>query len=110
MRRLLVPSLASAGLLAALALPAAPALSGCDSSAPASCADAGELEVVDTTPAGAELGSRVAETACVYLTYEGRLTDGQVFDQNDRVALALGGTVPGFRRPSPAAAWASRSA
>ena len=97
-RRLLLPSLASAGLLAALALPAAPALTGCDSASPTTCAPGGELDVVDTTPAGAALGARITGTDCVYLTYEGRLENGDVFDQNDRVALLLGGTVPGFRQ------------
>ena len=98
MRRLLFRSLASAGLLAVLALPAAPVLSGCDSAAPASCESGGELEVVDTTPAGTETGAEIAATDCVYLTYEGRLENGDVFDQNDRVALGLGNTVAGFRQ------------
>ena len=97
-RRLLVPSLASAGLLLVLALPVAPALSGCDSSDPVSCDPGGELGVVDTTPAGTSRGAEIAATDCVYLTYEGRLTDGTVFDQNDRVALSLPGTVLGFRQ------------
>lgn len=106
MRRLALPSLASAGILLALALPAAPALTGCDSSDPISCAAGGELEVVDTTPEGTRLGARITPNDCVYLTYEGRLdATGEVFDQNERVALLLTpqragdtGTVPGFRQ------------
>ena len=98
MRRLLVPSLASVGLLLALALPVAPALSGCDSSDPVSCDPGGELDVVDTTPAGTPRGAQITATDCVYLTYEGRLENGDVFDQNDRVALLLPNTVQGFRQ------------
>ena len=97
MRRLLLPSLASAGLLAALALPA-PVLTGCDSSEPTSCAPDGELEVVETTPAGTETGAVITAADCVYLTYEGRLENGDVFDQNDRTPLFVSGTVPGFRQ------------
>lgn len=98
MRRLLFPSLASLGLLAILAFPVAPTLGGCDSATPISCAPGGELEVTDTTPAGTDRGVQIAATDCVYLTYEGRLTDGQVFDRNERTALLLAQTVPGFRQ------------
>ena len=97
-RRLLVPSLASAGLLLVLALPVAPALSGCDSSDPVSCDPGGELDVVNTTPAGTPRGAEITAADCVYLTYEGRLENGDVFDQRDRLPLRIAGTVAGFQQ------------
>ncbi|MDT0630324.1 FKBP-type peptidyl-prolyl cis-trans isomerase [Rubrivirga sp. S365] len=99
MRRLAFPSLASAGLLLVLALPVAPALTGCDSSDPVSCDAGGELDIVDTTPEGTRLGARITATDCVYLTYEGRLdATGEAFDRNERAPLSISGTVPGFQQ------------
>lgn len=95
MRRLL-PLLASLGL--ALALPAAPALTGCDSADPVSCDTTGELVVVDTTPDDAVVGSaRVASTDCVSLDYEGRLEDGSVFDRGESSEFFIRQTVRGFQ-------------
>ena len=93
MRRLLI-------LLATLvvALPAAPALTGCDSTDPVSCDTTGELVVVETTPDDAVVRSaRVTGSDCVSLDYEGRLPDGQVFDRGESTEFFIRGTVRGFQ-------------
>lgn len=96
--RLFASSLASVGLVLAVAVAAVPALSGCDSSDPVSCDPGGEIAVVETTPAGTRLGATVTAADCVYLTYEGRLAGGEAFDRNERTPLRIQGTVPGFQQ------------
>ena len=96
--RLFFPSVATAGLVLALAFPLAPALSGCDSGDPVSCDTSGELVVVDTTPDDAEVGSaRVTASDCVSLDYEGRLPGGAAFDRGESTELFIAGTVRGFQ-------------
>ena len=96
--RLLVPSFVSVGFVLAVAAAAVPTLSGCDSSDPVSCDPGGEVAVVETTPAGARLGAEITAADCVYLTYEGRLADGEAFDRGERVPLRIQGTVRGFQQ------------
>ena len=44
------------------------------------------------------MGATITAADCVYLTYEGRLETGEVFDQNERAPLRIQGTVRGFQQ------------
>ncbi|MFM9978247.1 MAG: FKBP-type peptidyl-prolyl cis-trans isomerase [Sphingomonadaceae bacterium] len=50
--------------------------------------------MIQTVKAGA--GAKPTDTDVVLIDYKGSLTDGKVFDQNQRTPLEVAGVVPGF--------------
>lgn len=75
--------------LLALMLPSAAFAQAAPAAAPA----AAQVKV-ETLSAG--VGGRPPEHSFVLINYKGMLTDGTVFDQADRVPMALDEVVPGF--------------
>ncbi len=96
--RALFGSFTLLGLVALLAAPAVPLLSGCDSGGPVECNSTVDYEVEDTTPDDANLGVTIKASDCVVLDYEGRVPGAdEPFDSGENVPFFISNTVTGFR-------------
>jgi len=83
-------------LAALLALAGAPVLAHAQAApapAPAATPAAPQVKVEAITPG---TGGKPPEHSYVLINYKGMLTDGTVFDQNERMPMALDEVVPGF--------------